>query len=85
MRKIEKAMIAAVKARKEWKSGNTWVTVKGDGMVQVYLHDNLIANIPEHTMPIAHNSNWQTWPTRTTASRLRALGFTYDNKAERWE
>lgn len=84
MRKIEQEMVKAVKDRRSWKSGNTEVAVKYDGMVQVYLHGNLIANIPTHTMPLVHNSNWQTWPTRTTASRLRALGFTYNKQKDSW-
>ena len=50
MRKIEKQMVAAIKARKSFKSSNTEVTMTrneylGTCTVMVYLHDNLIAKI----------------------------------------
>ena len=82
MRKIEKEMIAAIKARKDWKSGNTEVVYDECG-ARVYLHGNCIAStICNRFQP--NNRIWSKWPTRTTASRLRALGFTYDKKSDRW-
>ena len=50
MRQIEKQMVAAIKARKNFKSGNTEVTMTrneylGTCTAIVYLHDNLIAKI----------------------------------------
>ena len=75
MRKIEQQMLAAIKAGRNWESGNTRVEKDGPFML-VYLHGNLIAK---------HETNDQfTYfcpqafidrPTRTTVSRLRALGI----------
>ena len=70
MRKIEKAMVAAVKARFNWRCSNTEVKVES-GIVKVYLHGNLIykeniAGVASFTLA-GCNSN-------TKRSRLRALG-----------
>jgi len=96
MRKIEEQMVAAVLAAKEWKQGNTEVTIRGDlrktnedtgtefVVVSVWLHRNHIAWV-ELVRDLAGNKfmvhglrvNQDTldrWPTRTTKSRLRALG-----------
>lgn len=57
MRKIEEKMVAAVLAAKEWKQGNTEVTIRGDLRktnedagtefveVNVWLHHNHIASV----------------------------------------
>ena len=50
MRPIEKKMVAAIKERKNFKSGNTEVTMTrnehlGTCTAMVYLYDNLIAKI----------------------------------------
>lgn len=89
-------MVAAILAAKEWKQGNTEVTIRGDlrkthtdagtefVVVNVWLHRNHIARI-ELVRDLAVNKfmvhdlrvNQDTlarWPTRTTKSRLRALG-----------
>ena len=73
MRKIEKAMCAAVKERRNWQSGNTRVEVKdGGNLVKVYLWDNLI-----YTECLENGVKRFTlagWNTNTTRSRLNALG-----------
>ena len=50
MRKIEEQMVAAIKARKNFKSGNTEVKMTRNEYLctftaMVYLHGNLIAKI----------------------------------------
>jgi hypothetical protein len=85
MRKIEQQMTQAIRDGRNWHSGSTMVRqcpVVGDTETEVYLHGHLIAKrysggfdtaigIPfqavEHTL--------RNWPTRTTVSRLRALGI----------
>lgn len=72
MRKIEQQMIAAVKAKKNWESGNTRVE-KVDEFMDVYLHGNHIACVGWQAVP--NPTTFKRWPTRTTVSRLRALGI----------
>ena len=86
MRKIEEEMNHAVDNGLDWRKDNTEVvTVKGfnvqlHGYVQlsgVYLHGNHIANVT--VGPFGHKVTpncdiLREWPTRTTMSRLRALG-----------
>ena len=74
MRKIERNMLRAIDARRNWREGNTEVTVK-DGLISVRLHGNLIAAGDNSGKLYANMVTFNTWPTRTTASRLRALGF----------
>lgn len=73
MRKIEEQMAAAVKAGRNWSSGNTQVLVSGS-LTEVYLHSNLIAR---RDSADAQNPAWQFrlagWNTPTTRSRLNAL------------
>lgn len=74
MRTIERNMIAAINARKTWKSGNTRVEiVKGTtdkAHVTVYLHNNAIAGIQ---MDGSVHITLAGWPTATTRSRLNAI------------
>ena len=70
MRKIEEAMCAAVKARTNWASGNTTVKNAGNGLMFVYLFDNLIATISG----TVGSFTLAGWNTKATRSRLRALG-----------
>ena len=76
MRKIEQEMLNAIKARRTWSSSNTQV-VKGDtDILSVRLHGNTIAWVqPDGTVEV-NEATFYNWPTRTTASRLRALGVT---------
>lgn len=75
MRKIEKAMVIAVCQHHKWKSGNTAVVPIDDTNVAVYLHGNEIATVNSNTgFLMVNNYTLAKWPTRTTKSRLRALG-----------
>lgn len=73
MRKIEKAMCAAVESRTNWAENNTRVEVKdGGSKVSVYLHGNKIYS--------ESSEGWRMfslagWDTTTTRSRLNALGI----------
>ena len=73
MRKIEQQLNNAIKARKGFKLANTrleWA----DGLGRVFLHGHHIATIDDgRAVPIP--ATFSAWPTRTTASRLRALGI----------
>ena len=72
MRQIEEMMIQAVTNKQNFKCSNTEVKTI-NGAVFVALHGNLIfANIDGKKY--FSNSGWNT---RTTASRLRALGADY--------
>jgi hypothetical protein len=71
MRKIEKEMCAAIKARKEcWQKDNTWVYCRGNRII-VRLHGNMIAEI-RTDLKAVHYSHCG-WPTVTTKSRLNAI------------
>lgn len=79
MRQIEKKMVAAIKARKNFKSGNTEVTMTrnehlGKCTAMVYLHDNLIAKISFGPENVVAQFTLAGWNTNTTRSRLNALG-----------
>lgn len=79
MRQIEKKMVAAIKARKNFKSGNTEVTMTrneylGTCTAMVYLHDNLIAKISFGPEKVVGQFTMAGWNTNTTRSRLNALG-----------
>lgn len=69
VRKIEQAMIAAIKARKDWSAGNTCVEYDQFHAAHVYLFGNRIAVLrrPELTVTLAG------WNSPTTRSRLNAL------------
>ena len=72
MRILEKKMVQAVCNRKNFRESNTEVYNKKNG-VFVFLHNNLIfAEIDGKK----YFSNCG-WNTKTTASRLRALGTDY--------
>ena len=69
MRKIEKQTLEAIKANRNFKSGNTEV----QGGV-VYLHGNRIAYRDGGNL-VMDTATLHRWPTVTTRSRLNALGF----------
>ena len=77
MRVIEKEMIRAIAGGNCWSKDNTTVT-HADGVTDVYLHGNHIASAARNyygSIEIVPNSaTLLQWPTRTTMSRLRALG-----------
>lgn len=86
MRQIEKQMNNAIRAGRDWKSGNTEVRVEksyGGAYTQyfatVLLHNHIIAHVTHlpatgYTHTIADRDTFREWPTATTRSRLRALG-----------
>jgi hypothetical protein len=74
MRQIEKDMLAAIKAGREFKQANTQVHHAGP-IVEVYLHGNLIARRDTADAQAPEwRFNLQGWNTPTTRSRLNALG-----------
>ena len=81
MRKIEKEMNLAISRRANWSNANTQVhTLEEDcnTISRVFLHGHHIADFVHG----AGGTGWiepnertlLNWPTRTTMSRLRALG-----------
>jgi hypothetical protein len=74
MRKLESDMLAAIKAGRNWQSGNTQITHQPNP--SIYLHGNRIAfTCPEYDGLRCDTWVFKNWPTRTTVSRLRALGI----------
>jgi hypothetical protein len=76
MRIIERQMLAAVLANKDWRSSNTRVQVKYFAhaekpiqRIDVYLHNNRIAQVTADLVSICDCG----WQTPTTKSRLNAL------------
>lgn len=74
-RKIEQQMIAAIRAGKNWQSGNTSVAQEADG-TYVFLHGNLIVRNANG------NVQWTLagWNTPTTRSRINALAAAFNWK-----
>lgn len=71
MRKIEKEMIEAIKAKKNYSNDNTRVIVSEDGnYIKVELHGNLIAQIWVDSKLMFSDCGYQT---KTTKSRLNAI------------
>jgi hypothetical protein len=68
MRKIERAMEAALVEGRRWKSGNTAVTWSGSEF-NVRLHGNKIAEGDSYGVTLDHCG----WKTATTKSRLNAV------------
>lgn len=73
MRKIEQSMVQAIKAGKNWHSGNTAVHQDASGAA-VYLHNNQIAFMGEG------ETRWTLagWNTPTTRSRINALARAFN-------
>lgn len=76
MRKIEKQMLAAVKAKQDWAGGNTTVLYSPLNKIsQVFLHGKHIATHHHDDGSLFVNTaTLAAWPTNVTKSRLRALG-----------
>lgn len=84
MRKIEQQMCAAIAKRKTWANGNTRVEYEGEldeptharmEQAKVYLWGNHIGTFLYRDVKFYVNrETLAKWPTRTTKSRLRALG-----------
>ena len=76
MRKIEKMMLEAIKAKKSVSLGNTVVEyLPATKTSRVYLHGNHIATVDYgHDLVVVNKDTLSAYPTTTTKSRLRALG-----------
>ena len=73
MRQIEQKMVEAVQKGYNWELANTQVISDGEGLSWVYLHGHMMAlSVDGIIEPI--RETLLEWPTRTTMSRLRALG-----------
>jgi hypothetical protein len=68
MRLIERQMNAAITNSKNWQKDNTAV-VNNDGVSEVFLHGNKIAEIGECFVTLFDGG----WQTNTTKSRLNAI------------
>jgi hypothetical protein len=64
MRKIELEMLGALQSGQPWQNGNT--STNGYGNCIAYTKDGVL--VPDL-------ETLRRWPTNTTRSRLRALGF----------
>lgn len=75
MRQIEKQLLQAIRNRKTWKSGNTRTWCPDEKKTVIFLHDNPIALYAHNQGKIyVQLDTLAEWKTRTTCSRLRALG-----------
>jgi hypothetical protein len=85
MRKIETEMLAAIATKNSWEKNNTRVdylpaidtpTHARIEMAKVYLHGNHIATVCYNLARTYYNpATLKAWPSRTTFSRLNALGI----------
>lgn len=76
MRVIEKKMLEAIKAKKDWLMDNTQVIYYPDtNSSGIFLHSNHIATY-WHSIDCLKVDRFTLarWPSSTTKSRLRALG-----------
>lgn len=85
MRKIEQQMLSAIRTRTDWHGPNTAVhylpaSETGNPFgprSEIFLHGNHIASVWHNSPDVAetNRATFARWPTRTTVSRLRALGI----------
>jgi hypothetical protein len=73
MRKIEQEMLAAVWNMYDLAKDNTQVIRDGES-TRVYLHGHEIAEVSNYGVVYVNAQTLIEYPTRTTCSRLRALG-----------
>lgn len=74
MRKIEQEMLNAVRALRTWTSSNTQTVIGDHGILSILLHGHTIAWALKDGSIKVNKAVFYNWPTRTIASRLRALG-----------
>jgi hypothetical protein len=75
MRLIEKEMLSAIKQGRSWSKDNTAVSfAESTGGSDVFLHGHHIATVQRNGLALVMVNTLRAWPTRTTMSRLRALG-----------
>jgi len=72
MRVIERKMLRAIDARRNWRCGNTRTEILFNNFCVVYLHNNPICVI-DYAREMRYFSSCG-WNTNTTKSRLNALG-----------
>ena len=75
MRKIEREMLRAIDNRQSFHKDNTAVVWYSADEGAVSLHGNIIAFIESGGRLILNRIMLAQWPTRTTMSRLNAMGF----------
>ena len=73
-RKIETRIINALRDNAPFKSNHDEVRATATGMAY-YLHGHLVASKTYGKPLEPYAPTFRAWPTATTASRLRALGF----------
>lgn len=78
-RKIEEKIAAAVAERRNFTTTRyskvtNEVRVIDDNLILIFLHGNHIATVTGRVV-VANVGMFDRWPTVTTASRLRSLGF----------
>jgi hypothetical protein len=73
MRRIESAMLEAIRDKRNWRSGNSKV-LRYTTFSSVFLFNKHIANVQDGVGVIVNVNTLRAWPTPTTMSRLRALG-----------
>lgn len=86
MRKIEQQMCLAIGQKRNWKEANTEVVYQPEletptraciEYAKVFLHGNHIGTfVYSYNRFDINRETLAKWPTRTTKSRLRALGAT---------
>ena len=73
MRLIEKQMMNAINNHKNWSKDNTSVSFDNN-ICSITLYGHQIATIENSKITVNENT-LINYPTRTTMSRLRAMGF----------
>ena len=73
-RKIETRIVNALRDNAPFKSGRDEVRATATG-VAYYLHGNLVASKTYGKPLEPYAPTFRAWPTVTTASRFRALGY----------
>ena len=75
MRLIETEMLKAIREGRDWSKANTAVEfAESTGGSDVFLHGHHIATVQRNGLALVMVNTLRNWPTRTTMSRLRALG-----------
>lgn len=80
MRKIEKEMLQAIIAKRNWSKDNTRVEIQkgSEDFISVFLHGHLIATIIDNKQTKLFHLSHCGYATRTTLSRLRAICAHYN-------
>lgn len=73
MKKITEKMAEAIREKRNWKLSNTEVYMTEDGKINVYLHENLIAEIKPINNGFYVVLNNCRWKTNVTKERLNGI------------